>query len=122
MPTPCPFCRIPRVLPLGYRKVAREGGILVEPDPALGPLVAEAFTMLSRRDGSLRSVLPILTAKGLRGRGGRPLTVSSLHYVVGNPAYCGFDFSGRGKETGLPALVSPVLFAEVQERLRKRWH
>lgn len=69
--------------PTGYRNVRSGASVRLEPDPVVGPLVAEAFRLGSERRSSIRQVLEELTPKGLVSPTDKPLGVSAL---ARNPA------------------------------------
>ena len=107
--------------PLGYRNVRKGGLPAVEIDPALGPLVREAFYLAARRDSSLRKVVAELEPRGLVSRNGRPLTPGALRHVLRNPFYLGLVRAGDRLVPGRhPALVGPSVFERAGRALRKR--
>lgn len=93
--------------PVGYVNRRRGDRTWVEVDPVMGPLVKEAFELASTGKYSLRKLLVIMTHKGLRSRNGKPLSPSSIHYMLSNPFYYGLLQTSAGLGQGLhPALVS----------------
>ena len=78
--------------PVGFRnRRDAEGKSYVEPDPALAPLVAEAFRL--RAEGMpIRKILAQLTPRGLVSRNGKPMGPSALLAVLNNPMYSDSGF------------------------------
>lgn len=107
--------------PVGYTNTVVGERRTVAVDPVLGPLVAEAFRLSARRDMSIRKVLGLLVPKGLVGQGGKPMGVSGLQMVLGNPFYTGFvRLDGRLHPGNHESLVSKSLFQRVHSRLFRR--
>jgi hypothetical protein len=78
----------PSAAPLGYLNVRVSGISVLKIDPIAGPLIRQAF-ILAEAGHSVRSILRILTAKGLRSRRGKKLTPSALWRILQNPLYRG---------------------------------
>lgn len=107
--------------PVGYRNVETPAGPSVAVDPILGPLVQEAFHQAAKVRTSLNKILADLTPKGFVSRRGTPMGPSALLNVLTNPFYVGMvRHHGKLYEGTHPPLASPVLFNQVQERLRQR--
>lgn len=105
---------LPGCAPIGYKNV--RGGI--EVDPILAPLVQKAFERAAESRLPLRSLLAEMTERGLVSRAGRPMQVGSFWYMLTNPFYAGgMRWQGRLLPGSHEPLVSPDLFATVQERL-----
>lgn len=105
--------------PVGYRIPSDGWPRIPEPDPALAPLVREAFRLAA--DGmSLRRILKELLPRGLVSRTGKPMGVSALWAVLTNPFYTG---KMRYKGDVLPGrhepIVNDALFERVQDRLSR---
>lgn len=114
----------PGYAPLGYRTVTR-GHKKTEPDAPDQP----AFRLLQRAWNEFASgqykkieILERLTAKGLRTRGGKPLSRQSLDNIFANPFYAGIvrDAQSGEEHVGrhLP-MISRETFAKVQVILGK---
>ncbi len=106
---------------VGYVAVRTEDGIQAVPDPALTPLLGEAFRMV--RDGkSLRSVTAWLQTKNVCGLRGDPISLATVQRMLTDPYYCGLIRDGaRGWKPGShKESVDPKLFAEVQRKLLSR--
>ncbi len=111
----------PGPAPVGYQNVVVGSRRTVAVDETVAPLIAEAFQLAGRRKSSLRKILAQLTPKGLTGRTGKPMGVSSLQAVLTNPFYAGF-IRHQGKlfrGTHRP-LVSKSLFDRVHRSLFRR--
>lgn len=107
--------------PTGYRNVRDGASVRLDPDPVLGPLVGEAFRLISERRSSIRQVLEELTPKGLVSRTGKPLGVSALAGILRNPIYAGMiRFKGELYRGNHEALVSRTLFERAGRSLRRR--
>jgi site-specific DNA recombinase len=89
-------------------------------DPAKGPLVIQAFELYCTGCYSLPQLTQEMYKRGLRNRGGGPVTLAGLSWMLTNPFYTGII---RLKKTGEvfsskhEALVSQGLFDEVQAML-----
>lgn len=71
--------------PVGFRnRRDADGQPYIEEDPALAPLVAQAFRL--RAEGMpIRAILAELTPMGLVSRNGKPMGPSALLAVLRNP-------------------------------------
>jgi hypothetical protein len=111
----------PGIAPLGYRNVVIDDRRTVEVDPTAAPLVIEAFHLAAQRKRSLRKIRTELGQRGLVGRNGKPIGVSSLQAVLTNPFYAGLirhqDSVYRGVHK---PLVSRSLFDRVHRSLFRR--
>jgi hypothetical protein len=72
--------------PLGY--ICRK--TVVELDPDVAPLIAEAIRLMGTGKWSVRKLHAHMTEKGLRGKGGRMLAISSFHEMLTNRFYAGY--------------------------------
>ena len=106
----------PHMAPLGY--LNQGGGNPKTPDPARAPLVSEAFTLYGTGNYSIRSLCVEMDKRGLRSRGGRALSRTSMDQTLSNPFYCGII---RVRKTGESfkgvhqPLITASLFQRVQE-------
>lgn len=111
----------PFAAPLGY--LDRGGGKLKVPDSERAQLVREAFELYAEGSLTLQALSDELTHRGLRTRGGGPITPQVLSLLLRNPWYAGLmrhqgeTYHGRH----LP-LVSRELFERVQAILKARRH
>jgi len=105
---------LPCCAPVGYRNYQKT----IEVDPALAPLVREAFERAATSRLPLRALLAKMTAKGLVSRTGKPLKVSAFWYMLGNPFYVGLiRWHGELIPGTHESLISRELFAAVEKRL-----
>ena len=111
----------PGPAPLGYRNIVIGSRRTVGIDPTTAPLIIEAFRMAAQRKSSLRKILTELSPRGLLGRSGRAMGVSSLQAVLTNPFYAGFIRHRGHLVRGVhQPLISQSLFDRVQSRLFRR--
>jgi site-specific DNA recombinase len=106
-------------VPAGYTANVRRRGVPV-PDPAQAMAVSEAFAF--SLDGiSLRKMLPKVRLLGLKGRDGRPISLTTLARILSNPFYPGYV---RHNGKMYPGLHEPIVserdFQRVQQLLTKR--
>jgi len=88
--------------PVGYRIVRLpDGRKVVKEDPVMSPLVRETFDLYATGNYSLRELLAVMTAKGLRSRTGRRMGVSALWYVL-KSEHCS---SPRGTEVNARSMI-----------------
>ena len=113
--------RWPGLAPLGYRNAWQDGKKFIVIDPDIAPIIREAFCWASERKYPLRTILKKLTARGLRSRRERPISLATLHRVLTNPFYTGIMlFKGERWKGQHEPLVDAPTFARVQENLRRR--
>jgi site-specific DNA recombinase len=111
----------PGIAPLGYRNAIIENRRTIEVDPVMAPLVIEAFHLAAQRKSSLRKILSELGPRGLIGRGGKPMGVSSLQAVLTNPFYAGLiRHQGSVYRGTHKPLVSRSLFDRVHQTMFRR--
>jgi site-specific DNA recombinase len=91
------------------------------PDPKMAPLVKEMFELYDSGAYSMKALMRLMKAKGLRSRSGGAVSLNGVSTILNNPFYIGIM---RIKKTGqnfagnhVP-LISAVLFERVQARLR----
>lgn len=96
--------------PLGYVKTARR---VVEPDPALAPVVTEAFRRYADGSASIRALA--LDVAKIRGRAFTPYNMRAL---LRSPVYLGqVRLNGRLYPGTHPPLTDPETWDRVQARL-----
>jgi len=102
--------------PVGYRDCGT--GRAKEPDPILGPLVAQAFNLYSTGTYSLLRLLEEMGRRGLTNRRGGKLSLNGLSTVLNNPFYFGLM---RVRTTGefFPGKHQPLISKTVFERVQK---
>lgn len=113
----------PSVAPLGYingRSV--EGRKVIDVDPENGPIVTGLFERCSTGLYSLRELRDSACAAGLRyRRSGKPVGVSTIHYILRNRIYSGqFEWNGELCDGSHTPLVSPETWETVQSVLDSR--
>jgi len=100
--------------PLGYVRRQTGSEKWLEKDEPTAKLITNAFVLILAGK-SVRQVLAELTAKGLRNRNGRPLSVSSLHLILTNPFYLGkIQLRGRIFLGNHEPLVPQAVFRRTQ--------
>jgi site-specific DNA recombinase len=109
--------------PLGYRNDrSAEGRKIVVPDGERAALMRQGFEAVAAGE-ALADVLKRLTSVGLISKKSRPVRYQEFSKLLRNPFYKGVTRSGRwGIETQghHEALVEPVTWARVQQRLNGR--
>lgn len=111
----------PMRAPLGYVDCGK--GKPKVPDPATAPLIRYAFEAYATGRHSLKTMKAALAVKGLRNRGGRPLSLNGLSTLLNNPFYHGLmriratqqEYDGVHEP-----LISRALFNRVQDVLHGR--
>ena len=112
---------LPGCPPVGYRNARYVHEPPIITDPVLAPLVREAFELAATGRYSLRKLLKAMTAKGLVSRNGKPMGVSAIRNMLGNPFYTGrIRYYGELVPGRHEALVGDNLFVEAREALRRR--
>jgi len=95
----------------------------IEPDPAIAPLVVQAFELFASGDYNLRSLAEEMTRRGMRASQGGRLREQRLQSALKNPFYHGvvcspsFDVRVTGKHE---PLISKELFDRAQAMLATR--
>ncbi len=105
----------PRPAPLGY--CDQGAGKPKTPDPAVAPLVRQAFELYSTGRFSLKSLAVELERRGFRSKLGNRLRPSTLSQLLNNPFYYGLIRIERTSQTfeGVhESLISKTLFDRVQ--------
>jgi len=112
---------LPAPAPLGYLNNGK--GTVKTIDPVRGPLIREAVERYASGRYSIRSLQREMKGRGLTGRSGKPVAVSSLTLILKNPFYMGLIHIKRSGESfaGIhEPLIGAGLYRTVQERLRGR--
>lgn len=113
----------PARAPYGYRNVIRsDGKKVVEVDPQLGPRIRQLFEEYATGQFSLKVVAKRARNNGLcYPNSGQPLAASTIHQILQNPFYMGeYDWHGVRYKGIHPALVTPELFAKIQDIMAGR--
>ncbi|ANK80045.1 MAG: resolvase [Rhizobiales bacterium NRL2] len=101
--------------PIGY--LNNGGGKPKTLDPERAPLVRETFELYASGEYSLHALRAETERRGLRNRGGKPISKLCLEKMLDNPFYCGLCRLRRTGETyeGIhQPLISISLFERVQ--------
>jgi site-specific DNA recombinase len=109
----------PLPAPIGYLDMGKAKPKAI--DPIRGPLVQKAFELYGTASMSLWELRQEMKKHGLYTKGGKPLSVATLSWVLNNPFYVGLIRIKRTKEVfpGIhPPLVTKALFARCQDILR----
>ncbi len=106
----------PLVAPLGY--VDNGSGKRKTLDPERAPLIAELFRLYVSGEYSMQLLVPMMDRRGLRSKGGKPLTKTGIERILGNPFYCGIM---RVKTTGetFPGVHKPLITATVFKKAQR---
>ena len=104
-------------IPLGYTKGA-DGRFAIDEPKA--EIVREIFRRVSRNE-TLASIADDLNARGIRTQYNRAWGKNSFATLLSNERYIGvYKFAEVRIEGGMPAIIDKALFAEVQEKVRRR--
>lgn len=107
--------------PVGYLSTRENGKVVHREDPAVGPIIRDAFERYSTGQYSLHEVAEEAAERGLRTRRGRPYSeqmmkgLLSRRFFIGKMVWNGREY--RGKH---PPIVPASLFYRVQEVLKER--
>ncbi len=113
----------PTKTPLGYRNIAGpDGKKVIEPDPAIAPLIARLFESYATGTLSLKEAARQARASGfVYPRSGAPIPVSTVHTILRNRLYSGdFDWNGWRFAGRHEPIVSRELWEQVQDVLDGR--
>ncbi len=111
---------LPGVPPLGYDNVGEVRKRIQRPNPEAAPLIQTMFELAKNRRYSVVTLTREMTGRGLRTRNGRPLSPSHVHKLLRNPYYVGvIPWNGRTYPGSHTPIISPELFAEVQQALSR---
>jgi site-specific DNA recombinase len=112
----------PHKPPRGYVTVRQDGRSRIEIHPRIGPLVRQAFELYATGLYSIEMVADRLRADGLVTASGNRLSKAHLHRILTNHFYVGrVRWQGLDVEAKHPSLVTPQLFAKVQDAIAKRF-
>lgn len=105
----------PLPAPIGY--LDRGKGKPKQLDPVMGPLVAQAFQLYSTGRYSLHRLVEEMTARGLRNRQNRKLSITGISTVLNNPFYSGVI---RIRKTGelLSGIHHPLIGKSLFDRVQ----
>ena len=109
--------RFPSCVPIGYRNQTNEDGSkTIVVDPETSSLVTLALRLCRAHGLPIRQLLAIMTAKGLRSRNGKPLSVSAFWYLLSNPFYAGLI---RWQGELIPGSHPPLISIEQHQDILK---
>ena len=98
-------------VPIGYRRVWKDGEFIIEADPAQAPLVHQAFHLAATGKYSARKLHAELVGMGLQHSDGRIPSVSGIFRMLANPFYLGLVKRGDELLPGKhPAIISREAF------------
>ncbi len=113
----------PGPAPFGYINVGRaDGKRIIDIDPERGPYAKRLFHLYATGRHTLNSLVKDANQQGIVSwKTKRPLHVSAIHLMLRNPLYKGeYEWLGNWYEGSHPRLVTPELWAQVQETLSGR--
>jgi len=102
--------------PLGYLDMGR--GNPKKPDPKLRRGIVDAFELYGTGEYSFRSLQTELEARGYRTPSDRPISLSSLENILGNPFYAGIIRIKRTGET-FPGVHETLITSDLFTRVQK---
>ena len=110
-------CMVNGRIPYGYRK-GQNGKAEIDPEQAA--IVKEIFERV--RDGWHHiDIMEDLNSRHVKNRYGRPWQRSAFDKLLRNEAYIGvYKFSDVRIEDGMPAILDPTLFEQVQHILKTK--
>lgn len=110
--------RVVGTIPLGYVRDVRTK--LIVQDYAKAKLIELAFKR-AFEGRSLREICSELQTKGLTGRHGELINLSTLYRILNNPFYAGYiRYEGCLYPGQHEPLFPPIAFEKVQEKLKTR--
>ncbi len=90
----------------------------VELDPLVSPLIKKAFELYYYQDFSLKTLCDRLYKEGLRSKGRKKLSKTSLEQILKNPFYYGvIRWKGEIRSAEHAPIINKTLFDGVQEKL-----
>jgi len=109
----------PQMAPLGYLNNKETKQIYVDKEKA--PLIRKAFELYATGKYTLKEIKKIVNNLGLRGRKGKPLSVSNYQYLLQNPFYYGLmRYNGEYFEGKHEPIISKKLFDKAQEVMKRK--
>ncbi len=118
---------LPRKAPIGYLDppagTPKSGRCLKTPDPERAPFILQAHQLFATGEYTLDRLKEEMTRRGFRTKSEKPLSISRIVDVLGNPFYAGFVryegqlFSGKHQ-----AIVPLELFKRVQALRHQKMH
>ena len=106
--------------PTGYLNTRdKDNKSVIVPDAENAPKVQQIFTMYSLGRISISELCKIAREMGLKTRMGKPMSNSSLHYMLQNPFYYG---EMRCKGSLIPHIYTPLISKELWLKCQKVRH
>lgn len=103
-------------MPYGYKKNPDSTRSIEETDAAI---VRDIFSLYAKDEGSIKTLLEMITEKGYKNRG-KKWSNGSLRRLLSNRIYVGeYKFKDMKIQGKIPPIVDPVLFDKVQEKLKR---
>ncbi len=105
--------------PMGYMSVGEKGHKVHVINPAIAPLIKEAFELYSTGLYSTVSLANVMFEKGLRTLNGRKIYKSNIYLILNNNYYYGLiNWGGRQYQGKHEAIISKELFDAVQKVMK----
>src|SRR3989344_1751059 len=112
---------LPKAPPIGYKTVGEKGHKIQVIDSEEAPLVRKLFELYDTGNYSIKALDEIIYKEGLRGKSGKRLQRSKIHYILTNPFYIGKSrWNGELHQGAHETLVSKELFDSVQAKLARK--
>ncbi|MFI3254706.1 MAG: recombinase family protein [Eubacteriales bacterium] len=90
-----------------------------EPDPLVAPLVVKVFQDYVAGE-SMQKLADMLSSKGVHGWKRKKVTINMVSTMLKNRKYIGeYKFQEIIVPDGIPAIITPELFSEAQEKMKK---
>ena len=110
----------PGPAPLGYLNDYRTKKI--HPDPALAPVVKEAFEIYARGDVTFDAIRDFFAKHGVTTKTGKQVLRGQVSQIFNNPFYYGdFSYTGEIHRGTHEPIITKKLFDDVQNIINKRW-
>ena len=110
----------PSWAPMGYLNDIATHTIHVDKERA--PLIKKAFELYATGNYTVKEIRDMVNSAGLRGRKfKRDLSISNIHYMLGNPIYYGvMRYYGEVYEAKHKPIITKGLFDKCQEMLKRK--
>jgi len=112
---------LPTKPPLGYKTIGEKGHKIHVLDEKVAPLIRKMFEIYATGNVSLKKLVEIMYAEGLRTRRGGKLVKSRIAELLSNPFYYGkIRWKGKLYDGKHKPLISKELFDRVQSILKAK--
>ena len=110
----------PSWAPMGYLNDIATHTIHI--DKERGPLIKKAFELYATGNYTVKEIRDMVNSAGLRGRKfKRDLSISNIHYMLGNPIYYGvMRYHGEVYEAKHKPIITKDLYDKCQEMLKRK--